>query len=87
MESKQTTYDRIYNEGGEGYNPYKDKAEDKEESEEPLWSILEAKRDTLERRMRGTLKPDIYSALQAELMSLENDIKNAWDNWENEVMK
>lgn len=70
--SKRTTYNNLYNEGGEGYNPYKKQAE----STEPRWSILDSKRDRLIRIMNGTSMQDSrYAELGKELAAVEAEIK------------
>lgn len=57
-------YNRLHNEGGEGYNPYPQYLD---QSGEPMWSILEGRASKARRILNGTSPSDFfYAKLKAE---------------------
>lgn len=66
-------YNNLYNEGGEGYNPY---PREIETSDEPEWSRLMDRRDKVERIMDATsIDSPRYAELERELATLTAAIR------------
>ena len=86
-------YDRINNEGGEGYNPHRAAREQREHEEEIAWSkTREGRKETIYRLLEkldcsiarecGTYNPERIATLQAELAQIEAaetaEFSSAW---------
>ena len=46
-------YDRLYNEGGDGFNPYRYERIAKANAGEPLWSKVESRMSKIQRLLNG----------------------------------
>ena len=70
--TKHTAYNNLYNEGGEGYNPYPKHVE----TPEPLIWQLRGKRDRILHIMESVSTADArYAQLEAEKEAIEVKIK------------
>jgi len=62
-------YDKLYNDNGEGFNPYRN---NNDNSNEPLWSKVESKIAKTKRFLNGMSNDDIYRGkYEAKLEILE----------------
>jgi hypothetical protein len=68
-------YDDLFNEGGEGFNPYKKQAD----GGEPMWSKIDNRIAKLTRLLNGMNSDDLrrkkYEAEKAELEKVYEEIK------------
>lgn len=69
-------YDELYNEGGEGFNPYRQQ----KDSNEPMWSKVESRISKLQRLLNGMSDSDFrdrerYLAEIEELKKVYEEIK------------
>jgi len=72
-----TAYNNINNEGGEGFNPHSQYMSH-DDSEEPLWSILEEKQYRLQCKANGmSMDNPKYMALLQEIKELNSAIEIA----------
>jgi len=97
MTTKTTAYDRINNEGGEGYNPHRAAAEDAEAKWEQEWNKTPAGRlESANRKVRilsgsvyadnGISTVDDLATARAEVVAIEAEIDAAFfAEWTEEV--
>lgn len=97
--TREREYDRMVNEGGEGYNPHRAKRQAAEHAAATAWlQTREGRKDTIRRALErkdcalarecGTYSQEEIDALNAELAAIEAEEKNEFlGTWTLEVTK
>lgn len=71
---KEKNWDNMYNEGAEGFNPYRDSGDG-----EPMWSKVESRLSKIQRLLNGIGNESFDQERKAALLAEQAELKTVWE--------